>query len=81
MKKNKLAIGDRVEFHSGNFEGLTGTITEIKFNVPGTLYGFEFTVSLSDGGTGCIEKSEHWTIIERTNQNEKLLNRLAERRH
>jgi hypothetical protein len=65
MKKNKLAIGDRVEFHSGNFEGLTGAITEIKHSVPGMLYGFQFTVSLSDGGTGYIEKSEHWTIIEK----------------
>jgi hypothetical protein len=64
MKKNKLAIGDRVEFHSGNFKGLTGIITEMRYNVPGTLYGFQCTVALCTGGTGYIEKSEHWTITE-----------------
>jgi transcription antitermination factor NusG len=61
--KNKLSVGDEVKFHSGNYEGLTGVITEAKYNVPDTLYGLKFTVKLSNGQIGSIEKSEHWHFI------------------
>lgn len=61
--KNKLSVGDEVKFHSGNFEGLTGIITKIKYNVPDTPYGLQFTVKLSNSKIGYIEKAEHWHFV------------------
>lgn len=61
--KNKLSVGDEVKFHSGNFNGLTGVITEVKYNVPDTPYGLKFTVKLSNGKIGYIEKAEHWHFV------------------
>ena len=61
--KNKLSVGDEVKFHSGNFNGLTGVITALKYNVPDTPYGLRFTVKLSNGKIGYIEKAEHWHLV------------------
>ena len=61
--KNKLSVGDEVKFHSGNFNGLTGVITTLKYNVPDTPYGLRFTVKLSNGKIGYIEKAEHWHLV------------------
>ena len=61
--KNRLSVGDEVRFHSGNFNGLTGAITEVKYNVPDTPYGLRFTVKLSNGKIGYIEKAEHFHLI------------------
>jgi len=38
-----------VKFHSGNYEGLTGVITEVKYNYPDTPYRVRFMVKLSNG--------------------------------
>ena len=60
--KNDLSVGDKVEFYSGNFEGLTGEIINIDWQStsPKAIYGFLHTVKLSNGNTGFIEKGEHW---------------------
>ena len=60
--KKKIKVGDEVHFHSGNFEGLSGTVTKVDWNSANhqALYGFHHTVALSNGKTGFIEKSEHW---------------------
>ena len=61
MKKHKMkiAVGDKVSFHSGNYKGLTGEITEIDWNSkhPNAIYGVYHTVLLSNGEIGHIEKS------------------------
>lgn len=62
-KKDQLRVGDEVKFHSGNYEGLTGKVTELKYNVPNTPYGLMFGVKLSNGKTGYIEKAEHWHFL------------------
>ena len=59
--KNKLKIGDKVGFHSGNYEGLTGEIIGIDYN--SGIYGVKYTVKLSNNEIGYIEKSEHWHFI------------------
>ena len=63
--KSKIVVGDKIKFHSGNFEGLIGEITEIDWNSkhPMAIYGFLHTVSISNGRVGYIEKSEHWHLI------------------
>lgn len=63
--KSKLEVGDKVEFHSGNFEGLTGEITHTDWNSKHekAIYGVRHTVKLSNGETGYIEKAEHWHFI------------------
>ena len=67
MKKDKakLKVGDKVEFHSGNFEGLTGEITHTdwKSKHKNAIYGIRHTVILSNGEIGFIEKAEHWHFI------------------
>ena len=60
--KNKLSVGDEVKFHSGNYSGLTGKVIKLEYGVPNTPYGLLFTVKLSNGGIGYIEKAEHWTF-------------------
>lgn len=67
MKKKKdLTVGDEVRFHSGNFQGLTGTIKNVDWNSgdPRAIYGCLHTVELSNGKIGYIEKSEHFEIVE-----------------
>lgn len=63
--KSKLEVGDKVEFHSGNFQGLTGEITHTDWNSKHekAIYGIRHTVKLSNGQIGYIEKSEHWHFI------------------
>lgn len=66
MKKADLQIGSKVHFHSGNFAGLSGVITEIDWESkhPNAIFGFYHKVELSDGRIGFIEKSEHWEIAK-----------------
>ena len=59
--KNKLKIGDKVIFNTGNYAGLSGVITEVDYN--SGIYGVKYTVKLSNGEVGYIEKSEHWHFI------------------
>lgn len=61
--KSKLEVGDNIEFHSGNFEGLTGVIIKAEYGKQFEPYGLRFTVQLSDGKIGYIEKAEHWHFI------------------
>ena len=61
--KNKLSVGDKVKFHSGNFEGLTGTITKSEYGKQFEPYGLRFTVQLSNGKIGYIKKAEHWHFL------------------
>lgn len=61
--KSRLEVGDKVEFHSGNFAGLTGVITKIEYGKQFEPYGLRFTVKLSNGKTGHIEKAEHWHFV------------------
>ena len=65
MKANKsrIEIGDMVEFHSGNYQGLTGEIIATDWNAKNTPYGVRHTVRLSNGGIGYIEKAEHFHFI------------------
>ena len=65
IKERGLCIGTKVQFHSGNFEGLTGVVTKIDWQSAhhNAIYGFYHTVELSDGRIGFIEKSEHFTVI------------------
>lgn len=61
--KSKLSVGDKVEFHSGNFEGLTGEVIKEEYGKQFEPYGLRFTVKLSNGKIGYIEKAEHWHFI------------------
>jgi len=61
--KSKLSIGDEVSFDSGNYAGLTGVVTEVSYNAPDTPYGLRYTVKLSNGEVGYIEKAEHWHFV------------------
>ncbi|MCB9073955.1 MAG: hypothetical protein H6552_00260 [Chitinophagales bacterium] len=61
--KNKISVGDEVKFHSGNFEGLTGKVIKAEYGKQLEPYGFIFTVELSNGKIGYIEKAEHWHFI------------------
>jgi hypothetical protein len=61
--KSKVEIRDTVEFYSGNYSGLTGEIIKIEYGNKFPPYGLRFTVKLSDGNIGYIEKAEHWKFI------------------
>ena len=63
--KNTLKVGDIVTFHSGNYEGLTGKITNVNWNSdhPQAIYKVWHTVELNNGKIGHIEKSEHWDFL------------------
>ena len=64
-KKDTLKVGDIVNFHSGNYEGLTGKITAVDWNSnnPQAIYKIWHTVELNNGATEHIEKSEHWDFL------------------
>lgn len=64
MKKNQIKVGAKISFHTGNFEGLTGVITNVDWNSShqNAIYGYYHTVQLSNGETGYIEKTGHWTL-------------------
>ena len=64
-KKSTVGIGDKVNFHSGNYVGLTGEITNVDWNSdhPQAIYRVWHDVKLSNGKTGHIEKSEHWDFL------------------
>lgn len=64
-KKINISKGDKVEFISGNFEGLTGVVKNVDWHSeePNAIYGYYHEVLLSDGRTGYIEKAEHWQFI------------------
>jgi transcription antitermination factor NusG len=67
MENDKiLNVDDKVKFHSGNYAGLTGVITETDWNSkhPKAIYGVWHTVKLSNGKIGHIEKSEHYEKIK-----------------
>ncbi len=59
--KKWLKKGNEVEFTGGNYRGLTGVVvdTDYESTHPRAIYGVWITVSLSNGATGYIEKSEH----------------------
>ena len=63
--KSTLKIGDKVRFHSGNFEGLTGEVLNVDWNShhPNAIYGIYHKVKLNNGEIGYIEKSEHWHFV------------------
>ena len=63
--KREISVGDKVNFISGNFEGLTGEIKNVDWNSKekGAIYGYYHEVLLSDGRTGFIEKGEHWEFL------------------
>lgn len=63
--KSTLKIGDKVRFHSGNYEGLTGEITKVDWNShhPKAIFGIWHEVKLDNGKIGNIEKSEHWHFV------------------
>ncbi len=61
--KSKLSVGDEVKFHSGKFEGLTGKVIKEEYGKQFEPYGLRFTVKLSNGNIGYIEKAEHWHFI------------------
>ena len=59
MKKKKdVKVGAKVIFNTGNYAGLTGTITKVDWESknPNAIYGFYHEVLLSNGKTGYIEK-------------------------
>jgi len=60
-----LKVGDKVEFHSGNFIGLIGVIKKTNWNSnhPKAIYGYYHKVQLLTGKIGYIEKSEHFHKI------------------
>jgi transcription antitermination factor NusG len=62
----KIKIGDKVKFNSGNFIGLTGIITKVNFNSNSkkAMFGYLHEVKLSNNKTGFIEKSEHYKIVK-----------------
>lgn len=64
MKKNKIKIGTTLSFQTGNFAGLTGTITNVdwKSTHQNAIFGYYHTVQLSNGEVGYIEKGGHWTL-------------------
>lgn len=64
-KKKQIAVGDKVIFNSGNFEGLTGEVLVVDWysTHPDAIYGFRHKVKLSNGKIGYIEKSEHWNFL------------------
>ena len=66
MSKRKLKVGDRVEFVSGNYSGLTGIIVNVDYNSSNAnaIYGYYHSVELSNGEIGHIEKSEHWLFLQ-----------------
>lgn len=66
VKKGKLKVGTKVEFNSGNYEGLTGVISLLNWNSSDTraIFGFLHVVELSNGKIGYIEKSDHFTIVK-----------------
>ena len=62
--KDKIKVGDKVKFDSGNFNGLMGIVTNVNFNSNDkrAIYGYLHTVKLSNDNIGYIEKSEHWNF-------------------
>jgi ribosomal protein L24 len=60
--KSSLKVRDKVVFHSGNYEGLEGEVTNVdwKSQHPKAIFGIWHEVKLSNGEMGNIEKSEHW---------------------
>lgn len=66
MKKDKLQIGTKIKFNSGNFQGLEGIIENLDWNSknPMAIYGYLHKVRLSNGNLAFIEKSEHFKIIK-----------------
>lgn len=61
--KSRIEIGDKVEFVSGNYKGLTGEVVSTDWNAKNTPYGVRHKVKLSNGEIGYIEKSEHFHFI------------------
>lgn len=61
-RKIDLKKGDKVNFISGNFKGLTGIVQNVDWHSKNerAIYGYYHEVLLSDGRTVFIEKSEHW---------------------
>ena len=56
-------MGDKVEFVSGNYKGLTGEVVSTDWNAKGTPYGVRHEVKLSNGAICYIEKAEHFKLI------------------
>ena len=61
--RNRLKKGDKIEFVSGNYKGLTGVIIGVEYGINNIPYGLLFEVKLSNGEIGYIEKSEHWKFV------------------
>lgn len=64
-KNKKIMTGDKIEFVSGNYVGLTGEViaTDYDSKDKRVLYGYLHTVKLDNGKIGFIEKSEHWRFL------------------
>jgi len=62
--KSRIGIGDKVEFVSGNYKGLTGEVVSTDWNAKGTTYGVRHKVKLSNWAICYIEKAEHFKFIE-----------------
>jgi len=62
-RKSEIAVGDKVFFRSGNFEGLYGQVLEVDFENQKAPFGFHHKVQLSNGKIGFIEKNEHWVYL------------------
>ena len=58
----KKYLGKTIKFVSGNFEGLTGEVVDIKRD-NNYIYGLALVVKLSDSRTVYVEKSEHFEVI------------------
>mgnify|MGYP003657261012 CR=1 FL=1 len=60
--KRKIAVGDSLIFHTGNYAGLTGVVLDVNWSSidERAIFGFLHTVKLSNNRVGFIEKSEHW---------------------
>lgn len=61
----RYPTGTTFKFHSGNFTGLTGIVKKVNENVKNSIFGFIIEVELSNGKTGFVEKSEHFTVIKK----------------
>ncbi|MES2733584.1 MAG: hypothetical protein V4714_17700 [Bacteroidota bacterium] len=64
--KSQIAVGDKLLFSSGNYEGLTGEVISVNWESKDerAMFGYLHRVRLSNGEIGNIEKSEHWSYVK-----------------
>ena len=56
-------LNKTVRFHSGNFYGLTGLVTNVERSSD-FMFGVRLTFQLSDGRIGYAQKSEHFKLLK-----------------